>query len=54
MVDVGTWTALRDQGLEPGETVAAVTAMLACRLDLEERARGARTPEGDDVREAQR
>jgi AcrR family transcriptional regulator len=35
MVDVGTWTALRGQGLEPGETVAAVTAMLACRLDRE-------------------
>jgi hypothetical protein len=33
MVDVGTWTALRGQGLEPGETVAAVTAMLACRLE---------------------
>ena len=33
MVDVGTWTALREQGLEPAEAVAAVTAMLTCRLD---------------------
>jgi hypothetical protein len=33
MVDVATWTALREQGLDPAETVAAVTAMLACRLD---------------------
>jgi AcrR family transcriptional regulator len=32
MVDVGTWTALREQGLGPEETRAAVTAMLACRL----------------------
>ena len=33
MVDVATWTAMRDQGLEPEEAVAAVTAMLACRLE---------------------
>ena len=29
MVDLGTWEALRDQGLEPDEAVAAVSGMLA-------------------------
>jgi AcrR family transcriptional regulator len=32
MIDLGTWQALRDQGLEPAEAVAAVTEMLAARL----------------------
>ncbi len=33
MVDVGTWTALREQGIPPREAVSAVAAMVACRLD---------------------
>jgi AcrR family transcriptional regulator len=33
MLDVWTWTALRDQGLSPGDAAAAVSAMLACRLE---------------------
>ena len=33
MVDLGTWTALREQGLDPAATVAAVSAMLASGLD---------------------
>ena len=33
MVDLWTWTALREQGLDPAETVAAVSAMLAWALD---------------------
>jgi AcrR family transcriptional regulator len=32
MVDVATWTALREQGLVPAEVSAAVTAMVACHL----------------------
>jgi hypothetical protein len=32
MIDLGTWQALRDQGLGPAETVHAVTQMLAARL----------------------
>ena len=32
MVDLGTWQALRDQGLEPAEAVDAVSRMLAARL----------------------
>jgi hypothetical protein len=31
MIDLGTWQALRDQGLEPEEAVAAVTELLAAR-----------------------
>lgn len=30
MIDLDTWTALRDQGLAQSESVAAVAAMLAC------------------------
>ena len=33
MVDLWTWTALREQGLDATETVAAVSAMLTCHLD---------------------
>jgi AcrR family transcriptional regulator len=32
MIDLNTWEALRDQGLEPAESVAAVADMLARRL----------------------
>jgi AcrR family transcriptional regulator len=32
MVDLGTWQALRDQGLGPAEAVDAVSQMLAARL----------------------
>jgi hypothetical protein len=32
MVDLGTWQALRDQGLEPAEAVDAVTRMLTTQL----------------------
>ncbi len=32
MVDLGTWQALRDQGLGPAEAVAAVSRMLAARV----------------------
>ena len=32
MVDLNTWEALRDQGIEPAESVAAVTDMLVTRL----------------------
>ena len=32
MIDVATWSALREQGLGSDEAVAEVTAMLACRL----------------------
>lgn len=32
MVDLGTWQALRDQGLAPAEAVDAVSQMLAARL----------------------
>lgn len=32
MVDLGTWQALRDQGLERADAVGAVSAMLAARL----------------------
>ncbi len=32
MVDVGTWTALREQGLDADASRGAVSAMLACRL----------------------
>ena len=32
MVDLGTWQALRDQGLEPAEAVEAVAQMLLSRL----------------------
>jgi AcrR family transcriptional regulator len=32
MIDLNTWQALRDQGLEPTEAVAAVSEMLAARL----------------------
>ena len=31
MIDLGTWQALREQGLTPGEAVEAVTEMLAAR-----------------------
>ena len=31
MIDLGTWQALRDQGLEPAEAVDAVSRMLATR-----------------------
>jgi AcrR family transcriptional regulator len=33
MVDLGTWQALRDQGLGPAEAVGAVSQMLAARVD---------------------
>ena len=33
MLDLWTWSALREQGLDAAETVAAVSAMLACHLD---------------------
>ena len=33
IVDLWTWTALREQGLDATETVAAVSAMLTCHLD---------------------
>jgi hypothetical protein len=32
MIDLNTWEALRDQGLEPAESIAAVADMLATRL----------------------
>jgi hypothetical protein len=32
MVDLGTWQALRDQGLETADAVVAVSQMLADRL----------------------
>jgi len=32
MIDLGTWQALRDQGLAPAEAVAAVSEMLAARV----------------------
>ena len=32
MIDLGTWQALRDQGLRPAEAVEAVSGMLAARL----------------------
>ncbi len=32
MIDLGTWQALRDQGLGPAEAVDAVSRMLAARL----------------------
>jgi AcrR family transcriptional regulator len=32
MIDLGTWRALRDQGLEPAEAVEAVSLMLAARV----------------------
>jgi AcrR family transcriptional regulator len=33
MVDVATWTALREHGLDPRETIATVSAMLAGQVD---------------------
>ena len=33
MVDLGTWQALRDQGLGPPDAVDAVSEMLAARLN---------------------
>ena len=32
MIDLGTWQALRDQGLGPAEAVDAVSRMLAARV----------------------
>jgi len=32
LLDLGTWTAFREQGMDTEEAVAAVTALLACRL----------------------
>ena len=32
MVDLGTWQALRDQGLAPAEAVDAASRMLAARV----------------------
>jgi hypothetical protein len=32
MIDLGTWQALRDQGLDPGEAVDAVSRMLAASV----------------------
>ena len=32
MIDLGTWQALRDQGLEPEQAVEAVSRMLAARV----------------------
>jgi hypothetical protein len=32
MIDLGTWQALRDQGLGPAESVDAVSHMLAARV----------------------
>ena len=32
LIDLNTWEALRDQGLEPAESVAAISDMLAMRL----------------------
>ena len=32
MIDLGTWQALRDQGLGPAEAVAAIAGLLAGRL----------------------
>ncbi len=32
MIDLGTWQAMRDQGLGPAEAVTAVSGMLATRL----------------------
>ena len=32
VVDLNTWEALRDQGLGPAESVAAISDMLARRL----------------------
>ena len=32
MIDLGTWQALRDQGLGPAEAVDAVSQMLAARV----------------------
>jgi AcrR family transcriptional regulator len=34
MVDLNTWEALRDQGLEPAESVAPISDMLARRLTV--------------------
>jgi hypothetical protein len=34
MVDLNTWEALRDQGLGPAESVAAISDMLARRLTV--------------------
>jgi hypothetical protein len=33
MIDLDTWEALREQGLGPEESVAAIAGMLAGRLD---------------------
>jgi AcrR family transcriptional regulator len=35
MIDLGTWQALRDQGLGPTEAVAAVSQMLTARVGFE-------------------
>jgi hypothetical protein len=32
MIDLGTWQALRDQGIGPADAVAAVSGMLAARV----------------------
>jgi hypothetical protein len=32
MIDLGTWQALRDQGLAPAESVDAVSQMHAARV----------------------
>jgi hypothetical protein len=39
MIDLGTWQALRDQGLAPAEAVDAVSQMLAARVHLDRRGR---------------
>ena len=39
MVDLWTWTALREQGLGSAEAAAAVSAMLACHLEASSRSR---------------
>ena len=39
IVDLWTWTALREQGLDAAEAVAAVSAMLACHLEANSRSR---------------
>ena len=36
MIDLNTWEALREQGLEPDDAVAAVAGMLASRLRRQE------------------
>jgi AcrR family transcriptional regulator len=36
LVDLNTWEALRDQGLGPAESVAAITDMLASRLPAQQ------------------